>query len=799
MQRVRWMIWAGLLASLAGCGAAQPAPAKSGDKPAGAAQPAAELSAQQILKRLLETYRGANSYADDGVVRLHFMQQGQPMDQEWKSSVRLARPSKLALDAFQAVVRCDGRELAARIEDEATGNIDNQVLVRPAPKELSLKDLAGDPLLYDMLASQLRRQPIQLELLLESSGLAAAFGQDIACRRLDDGNSAGHDCFRVEVPSPGGVFVFWIDQEKFLLRRLDYPAAALLPDLAQDASVSDLALWAELREPRVNEPIAADEFTLEIPADARRMKSFVVPPRPLPSKLFGQEPGEFFFTTLEEGKLTREDLAGKVAVLVWYRDHEACRGTLVEVAKFRQELADNEKVTIHAVSTDPTTESNEDLSQRLKDWQAELPVVRDLEAFGDSLFHIEAQPTVVVLDAVGRVQIFQAGGSPELSSQLATIVARLQKGENIAEEIVHRAEEERQQYDKLVASGGPPPQAVMELPEAVIKARSQPQKLKLRELWTCRELKSPGNVYAIAEGDDARLVVIDGVRAMAELDQSGKLLARRELDLPAGAAVTYVRTARDADGKRWYAASAPLSPQVYLLDDQWQTQRTYPEQLSPAPVADVQLADLTGDDGLVLYVGFVGEAGLHTVSLEGKPIRRNKTFPNVVSIAVAPADDVNTPRLLLTGDDGTILGINRFGNEQPPKTVGKWPIARIVAARFTGATQAAFIGMSGDRQGNALAVGCDAKLQEHWNYPLPPGIHQVPIEAITSGSLLPARAGEWIFAAPDGSIHVVSEDGEFTDTWNYGAALTGIAAARLGKQRALIVATQEGVTAWGVE
>jgi hypothetical protein len=216
-------------------------------------------------------------------------------------------------------------------------------------------------------------------------------------------------------------------------------------------------------------------------------------------------------------------------------------------------------------------------------------------------------------------------------------------------------------------------------------------------------------------------------------------------------------------------------------------------------VADVQLADLTGDDGLVLYVGFVGEAGLHTVSLEGKPIRRNKTFPNVVSIAVAPADDVNTPRLLLTGDDGTILGINRFGNEQPPKTVGKWPIARIVAARFTGATQAAFIGMSGDRQGNALAVGCDAKLQEHWNYPLPPGIHQVPIEAITSGSLLPARAGEWIFAAPDGSIHVVSEDGEFTDTWNYGAALTGIAAARLGKQRALIVATQEGVTAWGVE
>jgi peroxiredoxin len=457
MQTMRWTIFIGLLMALAGCGSGEQTAAKSDTKSAGASQPAADLTAQQILKRLLETYRGAKSYADEAVVRLHYVQQGQGVDQEWKSSVRLARPNKLALDAFQAVVRCDGRELRARIEDPLTGNVDNQVLVRPAPKELALKDLASDPLLYDIIASRLRRQPIQLELLLESSGLAAAFGKDIACQRLEGGVTDGRDCFRVEVPSPGGAFVFWIDQERFLLRKLDYPAAALVPQLAADTSVSDLALWAELREPRLDGPVEADAFTLELPAGAKKMKTLVVPPLPLPSKLFGQRPDDFFFTTLDDGKVTRQDLAGKVTLLVWYRHHEACRATLAEVAKVRQEFAENEKVAIYAVSTDPTTESNEDLTQLLKNWQVELPLVRDLEAFGNSIFHIEAQPTVVVLDAQGRVQIFQPGGNPELAAQLATILTGLLRGEDMAAEIVRRAAAERDEYERLVAAGGPQP------------------------------------------------------------------------------------------------------------------------------------------------------------------------------------------------------------------------------------------------------------------------------------------------------------------------------------------------------
>ena len=69
--------------------------------------------------------------------------------------------------------------------------------------------------------SRLRRQPIQLELLLESGGLVAAFASDVACTRLDDGKHQGRDCFRVEVPSPGGAFLFWVDQADHRVRVRD--------------------------------------------------------------------------------------------------------------------------------------------------------------------------------------------------------------------------------------------------------------------------------------------------------------------------------------------------------------------------------------------------------------------------------------------------------------------------------------------------------------------------------------------------------------------------------------------------
>src|SRR5205823_11056508 len=184
-----------------------------------------------------------------------------------------------------------------------------------------------------------------LELLLESGGLVAAFGSDVACKRLDDGKQHGRDCFRVEVPSPGGPFVFSVDQAELLLRRLDYPAMALVPEfIGRDPAVSSLELFADLRDAAIDQPIPVNQFTLDVSQTAKRMQRFARPPQPLPSKLFGQRPTEYFFTQLDGSQVRGSDFSGKIMVLAWYHDNPACEATLQQVSLASQRLAGDDEV-----------------------------------------------------------------------------------------------------------------------------------------------------------------------------------------------------------------------------------------------------------------------------------------------------------------------------------------------------------------------------------------------------------------------------------------------------------------------
>ncbi|MCE9525093.1 MAG: redoxin domain-containing protein, partial [Planctomycetales bacterium] len=636
-----------MLLLISGCG--------GNSSPVSSSQPAADKevipsppetvpAASDVLRQLLKTYREAKSYSDEGEVVLRRRQSGDVIENKWKSSVRFERPNRLVVEAFQVTIGCDGKELRARIEDEATGDVDGQILVRPAPKELKLKDLAIDPLLYDILTSQIRRQPIQLELLLESQGLASAFRGDVACKLLDDADVDGDSCHRVEVPSPGGNFVFWVDAKNGLLRRLEYPAAALVPALAQDPTVSDLSLTVELKGAQLNPAILDEKFVLAIPTSAKKMKSLVMPPQPLPSDLFGQQVGEFFLTQLDGEKLRSKDLAGKIAVLTWFHNAPSCAPILAQVEQARQELAQNSKVAFYAVSTDPTDVANDDLAKLLSSWSVEMPVVRDLELFGKTLFKMEVHPTLIVLGGDGRVQIVQAGGGPDLARQLGVILERLLKGEDVAAEIVKRAETEKAEYARLISTGGPEPTELMEIPETVIRQRTVPKRLKLEEIWTNKQIKSPGNICVIAEaGQPDRLIVNSGWRMVSEISAAGKLLANHELPIPPQAVVTYLRTAKDAADQQIYLAAAPLSPVFFLLDENWELTLTHPADGQSPQLGDAQLARLAETKELMVYAGYVDLGGLQAISLEGKTAWRSRTIPNVLSVAVVPGKSAADP------------------------------------------------------------------------------------------------------------------------------------------------------------
>src|SRR5262245_58247971 len=118
-------------------------------------KPVADWTASEILQQLLAVYRQAATYQDRAVVRLSFRQGGQAISQDESASVAFQRPGKLSVLAYQATVKCDGRELRAAINDPiAKTNFDGQVLVRPVRGEVKLIDLAADEVLRGILKSR---------------------------------------------------------------------------------------------------------------------------------------------------------------------------------------------------------------------------------------------------------------------------------------------------------------------------------------------------------------------------------------------------------------------------------------------------------------------------------------------------------------------------------------------------------------------------------------------------------------------------------------------------------------------
>jgi hypothetical protein len=406
----------------------------------------------------------------------------------------------------------------------------------------------------------------------------------------------------------------------------------------------------------------------------------------------------------------------------------------------------------------------------------------------------------VVLDKRGCVQIFQAGGSPELADQLVTIVERLKQGNDLAAEIVKQHARDRSQYDQLVARGGPEPDEVLDVPEAVIQRRTEPKKLRIQPLWTCSDLKSPGNILlAESPNQPLRIFVVEGWRAVAEIGLDGKVIARHAVDLPEQAAITFMRTATDQSGQRYFVASAPLAPQFFVFNESWKLILEYPPRgHAPLQIVDLAMVDVGEPDGTPdVVVASAGDTGLVAVSVTGELRWRNRTFPNALSVVASRPDDLGSWGLLVAGEPGSILRVNRFGHEDPPFIVANRPILGLLGGHFSG-SQAAFLGLSNNAKRELFAVGLTDKLKESWNYPLHAGVHQRPIEPITSSQILPGHQGEWWLAGPDGSIHAITEDGQLFDSFYYGASLSGIAAGKLGEQAVLLVATDNGLAAWEV-
>ncbi|MEO2021373.1 MAG: hypothetical protein ABGX05_06060, partial [Pirellulaceae bacterium] len=193
-----------LLLALSGC-----TPDNPGSSGKETESPGASLSTLEILQAMVKTYRGAESYQDQGVITLSYRYANESRRDVSQAAVTWSKPGRLGVRAYQLSLAVDGNRLRAVI----TGNMDNQLLVRPAGKGISLADLYADPMVRDVLVGGRGGQPVQLELLMQENPLAGFLEKEVSRETLPAADVEGHACYRVAVTTVDGRYELWVDQK----------------------------------------------------------------------------------------------------------------------------------------------------------------------------------------------------------------------------------------------------------------------------------------------------------------------------------------------------------------------------------------------------------------------------------------------------------------------------------------------------------------------------------------------------------------------------------------------------------
>ena len=212
---------------------------------------------------------------------------------------------------------------------------------------------------------------------------------------------------------------------------------------------------------------------------------------------------------------------------------------------------------------------------------------------------------------------------------------------------------------------------------------------------------------------------------------------------------------------------------------------------------DAQLEDLDGDGTLEVYVAFADPEGCHRVDLQGRLIWSRRVFPTVASLAVQRL--ARPPHLLVTGEPGSLLPIGADGATGTPLTVGSRTIHQLFAAGTTDQRPTQMLGLCYTVEGRLIAVGMDAKLNEVWSYGLPGGVYRKPLQIAQWVADGDGTSGFWILAGPDGSLHLVGDDGQRHDTCAFGTELLGVAAHPSESGVRLYIATAGQVVAYDVK
>ena len=372
-------------------------------------------------------YRKASSYADMGTAHLLAEADGRKIeDESTKFLVAFVRPNKIHLQAYAAELVCDGKKLYAYAR-----NVPDQVLVRPAPPRLTMKNVLPDRVVAVEMNRGFAGGLPQLALLLGDDPLDALLRDFEEPQLSESGEIQGRQCYRVKLKGRDGTATFWIDQETFALRRIVLPTEGLREAIGQERPIDSLSVVADFTNARLDGTVDPKAFEFEVPKGAEVVQ-FLVPPDV--AQLLGKPVPNFKFVDLHGKPVTPASLAGKVAVLdFWATWCGPCRESLPKLQKVHERYKNNPKVAFYAVSVDDPRMENGAIAKTFEELKVNLPIVRETERSLDLFKRQGAVPTTFIVNAKGIVQDCERGANPRLAEVLPEKLDEVLAGRNIYE------------------------------------------------------------------------------------------------------------------------------------------------------------------------------------------------------------------------------------------------------------------------------------------------------------------------------------------------------------------------------
>lgn len=764
-----------------------------------------------IITDLGSRYRSAKAYADEGRVRVTETRGGATREFTLPFQVAFARPDRMRIEAYDARIVADGTTFFA-----AVGSVPGQVLTEPVKSPLSLDQIFADAEVRTMLAEGEAGCPTQLPLLLadDTIDLILADAQDepriVGTEMVD-----GRPCTRIAITKPDGTLELWIDREAGLLRRMKVPTDAHAALLGEQAGAPvGLEVEVDFTNASFDGKIPGEAFAFDVPEDADRVTRIepLRPPRPVHPRI--GTPAELPPLTTTDGlPISRESLAGSPVVIEFFFEGcEPCTRTMPQVASGISQFVaahaashEGARPTVRhlAVSADERAVTDAALRKKLAEFGGVGELVRDPDVVAARALGIESLPATAILAADGTIADILVGPhgpiADDVAASLTAVAAGTPTGNLVQERYDRRLRSYRRELARASGTG-----AVAPLPEQVIAPRRQPVRFKLEPSWRAERVAMPGNLVCLDASQgvaDPRIVVLDGWRTVVELDATGHETARHELELPRDSGVSFLRTAVDAAGKRWWLAAARGGQHVFVFDAEWQKQATYPEPGGAIHdgIANADIADLDGDGTPEIVVAYLGSVGVQAATLEGRRLWRDRSLGSVIDVALGPpaAEGERRDVLCVTGSGRLARATPGADTAASPPGTAELMLKSVSAGPVAADAAWALLGIEATAVGEQATLGIDPlSLAETWRMPLADGVHRAgPIEPVAWADLLGTPRRQWLIAAPDGSVSVAWADGRVVDRYCHGRPLVGLGGYRHEGQGFIVVATRGGLEA----